>query len=176
MKKIIAFSGSNSSRSINQQLIQIVGQFVEGAEVEIISLREYSVPIYCLDDEESVGYPASMLALHDKLQEADGYIVASPEHNGSMPAVFKNAIDWLSRIGRKVFNNKPTVFLSATPGGRAGASVLEHIERIMPHQGAQLVGVYGVGRWGKKVVEGQLIDADDVAALRALVAQLEAQL
>ncbi len=173
MKKIIAFSGSNSSKSINQQLIHAVAAMVEKAEVEIISLRDYSAVIYGIDEEESNGFPSAMEALKDKLGEADGFVVSSPEHNGSMPAVLKNTIDWLSRMGRKVFNGKPTVFLSTSPGGRGGASVLQHLLAIMPHQGAEVIGGHSVGNFFDKMENGTLKDGEDKEQIAALINQLE---
>ena len=176
MKKIIAFSGSNHSMSINQQLITIVAQYVKQAEVEIIDLRDYEAPLYSIDNEKATGFPSSMTALFEKMSSADGFIVASPEHNGSFPAFFKNTIDWLSRMGRKVFNDKPVVFLTASPGGRGGASLLAHLLAIMPHQGAKVIGGHGIGTFHQKTQNGELIDLDDKNAISKLIDQLEESL
>ena len=97
-----------------------------------------------------------MLALEEKMNEADGFIVSSPEHNGSMPAVLKNTIDWLSRIEQKVFNDKPTVFMSTSPGPRGGASALGHLVDVMPYRGANVVGHYSLGSFGEHYSEGVL--------------------
>ena len=174
MKKIIAFSGSNASKSINQQLVTAVAGYVENAEVEIISLRDYAAPLFCIDDEEATGFPPAMEALNAKLAEADGYILSSPEYNSSVTPVLKNTIDWLSRISRQVFNDKPLLLLAASPGGRAGLSVRQHLEAILPRQGCQFIGHYGVGSFHQKMEHGALNDADDVAAIKALLQQLEA--
>ena len=174
MKKIIAFSGSNSSKSINHQLVTAIAPYAENAEVEIISLRDYEAPMFCIDDEQATGFPASMEALQAKFGEADGFILSSPEYNSSMPAVLKNTIDWLSRMGRKVFNEKPLVLLCASPGGRGGLSMREHLANILPRQGCTFIGHHGVGGFHQKMADGQLTDADDVAAIKALIQQLEA--
>lgn len=176
MKKIIAFSGSNSSKSINQQLVTIAVQYASTAEVEVISLRDYPAVMYGIDEETENGFPESMKALHAKLEEADGFILSTPEHNGSMPAVLKNTIDWQSRMGRKVFNQKPLVLLAASPGGRGGASVLAHLGGLLPRQGATLVGTHGVGAYYDKVQNGALVEGEDAEAIKKLVAELEQQL
>ena len=158
MSKIIAFSGSNSRKSINQQLINVISNVIENSEVEVIDLRDFDAPLYGVDREIEDGFPDSMIALNTKLSEADGFIISTPEHNGSMPAVLKNTIDWLSRIEQKVFNDKPTVFFSTSPGPRGGVSALEHLVSIMPYRGANVVGSYSLGSFGENVVDGKLND------------------
>ena len=172
MKKIIAFAGSNSSTSINHQLIQAVSTYVDEAEVEIISLRDYEAPIFGVDLEKESGYPDTVKALFDKFSEADGFIVSTPEHNGFIPAIFKNTIDWLSRMGRKVFNKKPVVFLSTSPGGRGGASALGQLLAIMPHQGAEVIGGHSVPSFNEKFEAGDLVEGDDKEAIKKLITQL----
>lgn len=172
MKNIVAFSGSNSSKSINQQLVHIASKMVEGAKVQIINIRDYTAVVYGQDEEEENGFPDSMVELRKVIQSADGFIVSSPEHNGSMPTAFKNTIDWLSRMGGKVFNDKPVVFLSTSPGARGGASVMAHLLAIMPHQGAKVVGSHSVGSFYDKVPHGELIEGEDKSAIQALVNQL----
>jgi len=176
MKKIIAFAGSNSSKSINQQLIKSVSGMVEGAEVEVFSLRDYPAPMFGVDLEETEGYPETMKKLFDVLGTADGFIVSTPEHNGFMPAVMKNTHDWLSRMGRKVYNGKPVVFLSTSPGGRGGASALGQMLNIMPHQGAQVIGGHSVASFFDKFKDGALIEGPDKQAIEKLVKELVASL
>lgn len=173
MKKIIAFSGSNSSTSINQQLIHSIANMVTEAEVEILSLRDFEAPIFGTDLEAEIGSPESMKALFEKMSSADGFVVSTPEHNGFMPAVLKNTIDWLSRMGRKVFNEKPVVFLSSSPGGRGGASALAQMLTIMPHQGAKVIGGHSVGSFFDKFKDGSLTAGEDKDAVLKLIKELE---
>jgi chromate reductase, NAD(P)H dehydrogenase (quinone) len=154
MKKIIAFSGSNSKHSINQKLIRSIASLHEG--IEVLNLRDYQAPVYGIDIENEDGFPESMIALNKKFKDADGFIVSTPEHNGSMPAVLKNTIDWLSRIEPKVFNDKPTLFLSTSPGPRGGASALSHITAIMPFRGAQVIGSHSQGNFEDHYNDGEL--------------------
>lgn len=173
MKKILAFSGSNSSKSINKNLLTNVLSLANRVEIELIDLRDFPAAVFSVDLEEKEGFPKSMKDLLIKMRAADGYLISVPEHNGSMPAVFKNSIDWISRMGGKIFNNKPTVFLSASPGGRGGASVLEHLNKIMPHRGAEIIGTHGVASFHDKLEDGQFNNSEDLDRIKALIEQLE---
>lgn len=173
MKKILAFSGSNSSQSINQKLLIAIAPMAQRVELEFIDLRDYPADIYGVDLESEKGFPQTMQDLYAKTREADGFLIAVPEHNGSMPAVFKNSIDWISRMEGKIFNSKPTVFLSASPGGRGGAAVLEHLNKIMPHRGADLVGTYGVAKFFDKLQNDAFFNQEDFDQIKPLVLELE---
>lgn len=175
-KKIIAFAGSNSINGVNQQLIEAVSKLVTKVEIEIIDLKDYPAVIYSIPEETNNGFPKTMIDLKDKLAEANGYIISTPEHNGSMTAVLKNTIDWLSRQGRSVFNDNPTVFLSTSPGARGGISALNHLSSIMPYQGAKVIGSHAVGSFGEKVQDGVLVKEDDKNAITTLIHQLEDQI
>lgn len=170
MKKIIAFSGSNSKASINQQLVEAIAN--KHTNIETISLRDYEAPIYGIDLEMESGIPETMKSLKDLLKTADGFIVSSPEHNGSMPAVLKNTIDWLSRIDQKVFDDKPIVFLSTSPGPRGGASALEHLVAVMPYRGANIVGSHSQGSFQDHYNNGELSE-ELLSALKPIISKLE---
>ncbi len=172
MKKILAFSGSNYSKSINQQLVGIAASYVKEAAVEVISLSDFPAVMYGMDEEEANGFPKKMVELKEKMSNANGFIVSSPEHNGSMPAVLKNSLDWVSRQGGKIFNDKPVVFLATSPGPRGGASVLSHLVEIMPYRGAEIVGSHAVGSFQEKVVDNDLTGVDK-EKVQSLVKELE---
>lgn len=96
--KLLAFSGSTRSGSYNQRLLDIaVGLAREaGAEVTSISLRDFDLPLYD-GDLEARGFPPSADRLRALFIEHDGFLIASPEFNGSVSGTLKNAIDWASR-------------------------------------------------------------------------------
>lgn len=158
MKKIIAFSGSNSSQSIHQAFIHYAVGLIdcEEIEIEVLDLRDFDAPIYGIDLEQRSGIPNQIQKLKDKLDSAHAYIIASPEYNGMMPAFFKNIIDWLSRIDQKIFNNKDVVLLSASPGANGGATNLSHLASVMPHWGGRLVGKLSVGSFNQFLDHGKL--------------------
>ncbi|MGD1845354.1 MAG: NADPH-dependent FMN reductase [Salibacteraceae bacterium] len=172
MKTIIAFSGSNSSRSINQHLIRLVAPLFTAAEVKVLDLRDFPAPMYGIDLEEAEGIPESMQQLMDEFRASDGIVLSTPEHNGSMPAFLKNAIDWLSRIEKKPSLNKPMLLLSASPGARGAQSAFEHLNAILPYRGAAIVAGHRVGSFFAKVEEGEL-HAEEKAQLIEVVRQME---
>jgi len=176
MKKVLAFSGSNSAQSINQQLIHAVCKLKHDLDIKVIDLREYPATIYGIDEEIENGIPHSMIQLRELMLGYDGFIVSSPEHNGSMPAFLKSTLDWLSRQGGKIFQEKPVVFLATSQGARGGASVLKHILEIMPYRGAKIIGVHGVGEFDQKVIGGELIDGPDKDAIEGLLSNLSKSL
>jgi len=101
----------------------LAGAAPSGTTVEIASIAD--VPLYNGDEEASRGVPASVQRLKNQLIAADGLLLVTPEYNNSLPGVFKNAIDWMSRPGSdipKVFGGKPVAIAGATPG--QGATLL----------------------------------------------------
>lgn len=149
MQRIIAFAGSNHSESINSALVQYVAKQLREAEVEVLDLREFEVPMYSIDSENNNGIPERIHDLKKIFRHADGFVIASPEHNGSIPAFFKNIIDWLSRIEQNIFDQKPVLLLSASPGARGGKTNLEHLAQLMPYWGAEIIDHYSIGNFNQ---------------------------
>lgn len=123
--KIIAFAASNSRTSINQQLIHYATKKLPSAEVEILDLNDFEMPIFSEDREKKSGYPELAHLFHQKIKQADGLIISFAEHNGYYSAAYKNIFDWVSRIEMKVYQNTKTVMLSTSPGPGGAARVLE---------------------------------------------------
>ena len=118
MITILGISGSLRRGSYNTALLRAAqGLTPDGVTLEIASIAE--IPLYDADAEEREGIPAPVAALKDRIAAADGLLMATPEYNNSLPGVFKNAIDWLSRppkeIGR-VFGGRAVALIGATPG------------------------------------------------------------
>ncbi|MBE7213580.1 NAD(P)H-dependent oxidoreductase [Shewanella benthica] len=136
--KILAFAASNSSKSINKQLATYAASLVEGAEVEILDINDYEMPIFSQDREEELGQPELAQNFFAKLGEADGIIISFAEHNGSYTAAYKNLFDWTSRIDMKVFQNKPMVLLATSPGPGGAKSVLAAAAGSAPYFAADV--------------------------------------
>jgi NAD(P)H-dependent FMN reductase len=117
--KLIGISGSVRKRSFNSSLLRAaVDMMPQGTEMIVRSIRD--IPLYDGDLEESQGIPATVQVLKDAIADADGLLLVTPEYNNSIPGVFKNAIDWLSRPPadiHRVFGGKPVAIIGATPGG-----------------------------------------------------------
>jgi len=119
MVTLVGISGSLRKGSYNSALLRsAVALMPQGAELRIESIRDFA--LYDGDVEATEGIPAPVAALKDAIAAADGLLLVTPEYNNSIPGVFKNAIDWLSRppadIAR-VFKGKPVALIGASPGG-----------------------------------------------------------
>lgn len=122
--KIIAFGASTSFKSINKALATYTANLVEGADVEILDLNDFPVPLFSEDTEKEVGRPEAAQQYYDKLQTADAFVISYAEHNGSYAAAYKNLFDWASRINQQMFSHKPVIYLSTSPGPGGAQSVL----------------------------------------------------
>jgi len=125
--KLLAFSASNSSKSINKQLATYAALQVkhdDGVEVEILDINDYEMPLFSEDKEAQLGQPQQAKNFYNKLGQADGIIISFAEHNGSYTAAYKNLFDWTSRIDQKLFQKKPMVLLATSPGPGGAATVL----------------------------------------------------
>lgn len=143
--KILAFAGSNSSTSINKQLVTFVSQKIENSEIEILDLNDYEMPIYSSDREKSGGLPKLAYDFAEKIDTSDFILVSLAEHNGNYSAAFKNLMDWVSRIPeRKIFGEKPMFLMATSPGKRGGASVLEIASKRFPFDGAQVLDTFSL--------------------------------
>ena len=134
--KIIAFAGSNSQQSINKKLATYAASLFEKAEVEVLDLNDFQMPLFSVDIEKEIGQHPLAKAFLEKIATADILVVSLAEHNGNYAAAFKNVYDWCSRISGKVFQDKPMLLMATSPGGRGGASVLEIAKSTFPRFGA----------------------------------------
>lgn len=121
MTRILGISGSLRAGSINTALLRAAQQGA-GPEVQLEIVTLHGIPVYDGDVEASSGIPAAVTALKDKVAASDGVLIATPEYNGGIPGVAKNAIDWLSRPSadaKRIFHGRPFALMGATPGGLA---------------------------------------------------------
>lgn len=142
MSKILAFAGSYRENSYNKRVLNIAveGARDAGADVTVIDLRDFPMPVYNNDDVDSSGFDSNALRLQDILNEHDGFLIASPEYNGSLPGGMKNAIDWASRANDKykmyeVFKGKTAAMITASPGGFGGLRCLGHLRGVLTIMG-----------------------------------------
>lgn len=119
MATIIGLSGSLRAGSFNTSLLRAAAQVMPaGSTLEIASIR--GIPLYDGDVEAKDGIPQPVADLKERIAAADGLLLVTPEYNNSLPGVFKNAIDWLSRPPAdipRIFGNRPTAVIGASPGG-----------------------------------------------------------
>lgn len=174
MTEIVAISGSLRKGSFNTALLEASAKIFP-EEISIASIS--GIPLYNADFEESQGIPAVVADLKDRVANADGLLIATPEYNNSMPGVLKNAVDWLTRPADdipRVFHNKPVAVIGASPGGfgtilaqSAWLPVLRTL-RTRPWFGGRLM----VSRASKLVDDdGAMTDEDTLERLRDFVGE-----
>jgi NAD(P)H-dependent FMN reductase len=104
---------------LNAALLEAAAQNLpSGATLEIGTIK--GIPLYDGDVEAAQGIPQTVARLKDQIAAADGLLLVTPEYNNSIPGVFKNAIDWLSRPDSdiaRVFGKRPVALMGASPGG-----------------------------------------------------------
>lgn len=144
--KILAFAGSARSASFNKLLVRIAADHARsaGAQVTLIDLREFPMPLYDGDTEAASGIPAQALRFRALLAENQGFLIASPEHNGSVSALLKNALDWSSRPsagedGLALVRGKTFALLSASLGPYGGVRGAAHLRGILSKMGANVL-------------------------------------
>jgi chromate reductase len=119
MTTIFGLSGSLRTGSINSALLRAAAaEMPAGAKLEIGTIK--GIPLYDGDVEAAHGLPETVVKLKERVIAADGLLLSTPEYNNSLPGVFKNAIDWLSRPSAdiaRVFGNRPVAVMGASPGG-----------------------------------------------------------
>ena len=119
MTRIIGIAGSLRKASFNAALLRNSAELAPaGCALEVASIKD--IPLYDGDLETEKGIPASVAALKDLVAGADGLLLVTPEYNHSIPGIFKNAIDWMTRPATdiaRVFGNRPVGLIGATPGG-----------------------------------------------------------
>lgn len=127
MCKILAFSGSLRAKSYNQALVKVAaeGATQAGADVTLIHLKDYIVPIFNEDDEAVSGVPELAQAFKKLMFEADGLLISTPEYNSGYSAALKNMIDWASRkedgeTPLQAFKGKTVTLMAASPGALGG--------------------------------------------------------
>ncbi|MBY8917479.1 NADPH-dependent FMN reductase [Nitratireductor rhodophyticola] len=137
MKKILVLVGSNRKESINRKFAEALEKLADGRlEFEYFDLT--ALPMY--NDDDVAEYPASAQKLKDSVAAADGILFVTPEHNRSIPAILKNAIDWASRPwGQNSWTGKATAIVGSSPGAMGAIAAQIHLRSIMVSLGATLM-------------------------------------
>jgi chromate reductase, NAD(P)H dehydrogenase (quinone) len=179
--RILVLTGSARLDSVHRKLARQTVEALQnaGAEATLADLRDFPMPIYDGDLEAGEGIPKAAKELKELARRHDGFAIASPEYNGSFPALLKNALDWMSRPepGERpleVFRGKVAALLSASPGpggGRRGLHQLrELLEMMMVHVVPQELAI---ARSSAALdAAGHLVRSEDLASLEDLAEAL----
>ena len=179
--KILAIPATNSRNGLNAQLLRhvadlLTGGLVPDAEVDMLDLNTFEMPIYSTERQERDGIPEPAQRFFDLIGAADAVVVSFAEHNGSYSVAWKNTYDWASRIDMGVYQGNKVVMLAASPGPMAGAGVLGSATTTAPFFGADLVGSLGIGSFHDNFDSeaGKLTNPELAAELAALLSSLDA--
>ena len=144
--KILAFAGSTREASWNKKLVRVAAEGARsaGAEVTVIDLRDFPMPLYDGDLEASEGLPEAVQRLKALFLDHQGLLISSPEYNGGMSAVLKNVIDWVSRKqgdepNLAAYEDKVAGIMSISPGRLGGLRGLVHVRQILTNVGVLVI-------------------------------------
>lgn len=136
--KIVAFAGSAREKSFNKMLVAIAAEGAReaGADVTLIDLKDYPMPIYDGDLEDNEGIPENAQKLKKLFKSHDGFLIATPEYNSAITPLLKNMIDWVSRPqeGEEIlecYKNKVAALVATSPGSMGGMRVLPTVRALL---------------------------------------------
>lgn len=137
---LLVLSGSMRANSLNTKLARLAATAAMdyGAIVEFATMAEFPMPGYNGDDEDLDGIPGAATALRDAIERTDAFLLVSPEYNGSMAGVVKNAIDWVSRFRPQPFHGRHALLASASPSMVGGNRGLWALRMPLEHLGAHV--------------------------------------
>lgn len=179
--RILAFAGSARADSLNKRLVLAASRDAReaGAEVTLVDLNDFPMPMYHGDLEARDGIPVSARSLRTLFRDHHGFLIASPENNASIPALLKNSIDWISRPdggqnGLVPFQGKVAALLSASPGALGGLRGLMHLRAVLQALGVLTIyEQFALPRAHEAFdAEGRLADPKQRTSLLGVTARL----
>ncbi|MEO8151053.1 MAG: NAD(P)H-dependent oxidoreductase [Bacteroidia bacterium] len=138
--KFLVFSASLRKDSLNTRLAKLAAAIIKknGAIVDFADMKEFDCPSFNGDLEQSTGIASGAEEFRKRLLQNDAFIISSPEYNGSMPGLIKNAIDWVSRFRPQPFNERQALLMSASPSMAGGNRALWSLRTPLEHLGARV--------------------------------------
>lgn len=180
--KILVIPGSLRTGSLNAKLAAVAAHALAraGADVNRISLSDFPLPIYDGDLQAKSGMPKHAVNLKRMMAAHHGVLIVTPEYNSSIPALLKNAIDWVSRVQDahesrgQVFRGRVFAIASASGGRLGGARALAALRLILSACHAQVIPNQLALAFAEDAYDemDRLKHAADADALKALARQL----
>ncbi|WP_313302818.1 NAD(P)H-dependent oxidoreductase [Diaphorobacter sp.] len=127
---IVGICGSARRQSFNRMLLNLAGECMP-APMHMEILEWADVPPFNADVLDAQGFPPVVQAIRERIRQADGVVIATPEYNFSIPGMLKNLIDWISRGTDQPFADKPVAILSAATGPLGGARVQYDLRKVL---------------------------------------------
>lgn len=176
MAKLLGISGSLRKGATNTKLVKEAARLSEFDSFELADLR---MPLYDGDVEEASGLPGEAVKLGAQILAADAIVISTPEYNGGVPGVLKNAIDWVSRVEGNPLKGKPIAILSAAAGRTGGARAQYALRLNLVYsqadvlQGPEVMISASFKAFGE---DGKLLDEDGVKFLEAKMTELKSRI
>ncbi len=135
----LVFSASLRAGSLNTKLAKLAASSIEklGGTADLGAMSAFDTPSYS-QDAQAQGFPPGATELRRRLEANDGFVIVSPEYNGSMPGLLKNVIDWVSRFRPQPFNDRHALLLSASPSMTGGNRGLWALRVPLEHLGSRV--------------------------------------
>ncbi len=139
--RILAFAGSARRDSLNRKFLAVAADACReaGAEVTLLDLNDYEMPLYHGDLEAESGVPAAAARLIPLIQQHHALLIASPEYNSLITPLLKNTIDWCTRGDVDPFPGRVAAVLSASPGALGGINSQRLAQQLLLHLGCHVV-------------------------------------
>lgn len=171
--RILGFAGSLRKGSYNRALLRAAAEMMpEGSTLEVFDLDD--IPPFNQDFELSM--PKEVLEFKSRIESANAILIATPEHNYSVPGVLKNAIDWASRpYGHNSFDGKPVAIMSASTGMLGGARAQYHLRQMFVFLNMRALNrpeVFVSSAQQKIDAKGEVTDEATRSYIKGLVAAL----
>lgn len=147
MPKLALIVGSRRDGSYNNELLDYLANYLSpDIVVERLNGAALDLPIFDQTIEADPQIRSRAIELHGRLGCCDGMMVASPEYNGQITPLLKNAVDWVSRVPhftqnqQNAFLDKPVLLASASTGRSGGFASIAHARALFGHVGALVLG------------------------------------
>lgn len=138
---MLVFVGSNSSKSINEQLTKAVLKKGNVTHT-FVDLKTLEIPLFSEDLEREIKSPKGIVSLKDQIDTFEHILITTNEHNGNLSAFFKNILDWLSRADKSFLENKKIFILSTSNGKRGGLGANESLQKLVERFGCKIYESY----------------------------------
>ena len=167
MGYIFAFAGSNSSTSINYNLVKFTSSLIREHDVRLRDMANYPFIMYSEDVEKNNGFSNSLVEFKNEIRNAKGLIISVNEHNSYPSAYFKNVIDWLSRLDAQFLVNKKIFLMATSNGGRGAIGALDVAEKMLTRFKGEVVETFSLPKYGENFDEEKGITNADLAKIHA---------
>jgi len=182
MTNILAFAGSARKDSWNKMLVKIAAQGAidAGADVTIVDLADYPMPLFNQDLEAEDGMPEAAAKFKQLLIDHDGFLIASPEYNSAFSPLLKNAIDWASRTTSDgeaalvAYKGKCAAIMACSPGGLGGIRGLVFLRMLLGNIGVTVIPdqIAIPAAYQAFAADGSLVDGGKQSSVKQIGAKL----